>query len=78
MKIDLLLEATPIKKRPYKLAQKYKDIVKIEIDDMLTTRIIYHVDQSEWESPMVVQPKNHNPNKLRVYIDYIWLNKPKN
>ena len=28
MKIDLLLEASPIMKRPYKLAHKYKDIVK--------------------------------------------------
>lgn len=28
MKIDLLPEVTPIKKRPYKLAHKYKEIVK--------------------------------------------------
>ena len=28
MKIDLLPEETPIKKRPYKLPHKYKDIVK--------------------------------------------------
>ena len=28
MKIDLLPEATPIMKRPYKLAHKYKEIVK--------------------------------------------------
>ena len=57
MKIDLLPEATPIKKRPYKLAHKYKEIVKIEIDNMITTGIIYPIDQSKWESPMVVQPK---------------------
>ena len=46
MKIDLLPEATPVKKRPYKLADKYKEIVKTEIDNMLIARIIYHVDQS--------------------------------
>ena len=75
MKIDLLLEETPIKKIPYKLAHKYKEIIKIEIDNMLTARIIYLVDQSEWESPMVVQPKKHDPKKLRVCVDYRWLNK---
>ena len=75
MKIDLLLEATPIKKRPYKLAHKYKEIVKIEIDNMLTIGIIYPIDKSEWESPMAVQPKKHDPKKLRVCVNYRWLNK---
>ena len=54
MKIDLLPEATLVKKRPYKLAHKYKEIVKTKIDNMLTAGIIYLVDQSEWASPMVV------------------------
>ena len=75
MKIDLLPKPTPIKKRPYKLAQKYKEIVKTKIDNMLTAGIIYLVDQSEWASPMVVQPTNHDPKKLRVCDDYRWLNK---
>ena len=75
MEIDLLLEVTPIKKRPYKLSHKYKEIVKIEIDNMLTTGIIYHVIQSEWASPMVVQPRKNDPKKLRVCVDYRWLNK---
>ena len=35
MKIELLPEATPVKKRPYKLSHKYKEIVKNEIDKML-------------------------------------------
>ena len=42
---------------------------------MLLARIIYHVDESEWASTMVVQPKKHDPNKLKVYVDYRWLNK---
>lgn len=70
MKTDLLPDPTLVKKRPYKLAHKYKEIVKTEIDNMLTTWIIYHVDQSEWASPMVVQPKKHDPKKLRVCVDY--------
>ena len=42
---------------------------------MLTTGIIYLVDQTEWASPVVVQPKKHDPKKLRVCVDYRWLNK---
>ena len=42
---------------------------------MLTARIIYPIDQSEWEIPMVFQPKKHDPKKLRVCVDYRWLNK---
>ena len=75
MKIDLLPKATPIKKRPYKLSHKYKEIVKTKIDNMFTIGIIYPVDQSEWESPIVVQPKKNDPKKLRVCVDYKWLNK---
>ena len=54
MNIDIKPKAKPIKKRPYKLSQKYKKIVKREIDNMLTAGIIYHIEHSEWESPMVV------------------------
>ena len=42
---------------------------------MLTTGIIYPVDQSEWERPMVVQPNKHDTKKWRVCVDYRWLNK---
>ena len=75
IKIDLLPNAKPVRKRPYKLAHKYKDIVKKEIEAMLVVGIIYLVDQSEWASPMVVQPKKHNPKKLRICIDFRWLNR---
>ena len=54
MKIDLLPEATPMKKRPYKLAHKYKEIVNTEIDSMLAVGIICPIDQLEWAIPMVV------------------------
>ena len=54
MKIDLLPEAIQVKKRPYKLAHKYKEIVKTKIDSMLTAGIIYPIDQSKWASPMVL------------------------
>ena len=44
MKIGLLPEAIPVKKRPYKLAHKYKEIVRTEIDNMLSVGIIYPID----------------------------------
>ena len=75
MKINIKTDARPIKKRPYKLAHKYKEIVKKEIDNMLAAGIIYLVDQSEWEIPMVVQPKKHDPTKLSICIDFRDLNK---
>ena len=59
MKIDIKPDVRPVKKRPYKLAHKYKEIVKKEIGNMLVAGIIYPIGQSEWASPMVVQPKNH-------------------
>lgn len=44
MKIDLLPDANPTNKKPYKLAHKYKDIVKNEIENMLKACIIYLID----------------------------------
>ena len=70
MKIELLPNATPVNKRPYKLAHKYKDTVKNEIDIMLKVGIIYVVDQSKWCILMVVQPKKHDRKKLRVCVDF--------
>ena len=75
MKIDIKPNARPIKKRPYNLNHKYKEIVKKEIDNMLAAGIIYPIDQSEWESPMVIQPKKHDLTKLRIWVNLRELNK---
>ena len=75
MKIDIKTGARPVKKRPYKLAHKYKEIVKKEIDNILTVGIIYPIDQLEWEIPMVIQPKKHDLMKLRICVDFRELNK---
>ena len=42
---------------------------------MVAAGIIYPIDQSEWASPMVVQPKKHDPTKLRICVDFRELNK---
>ena len=70
MRIEVLPDATPIKKRPYKLAQKHKYIFKKEIGNMLKAGIIDLVDQSEWAIPMAIQPKKHEPKNIRVYVNF--------
>ena len=56
--IHLNFDVKPVKQRPYRLNPKYKEKVKVEMDKMIPTRIIEHVEESEWVSPMVVQEKN--------------------
>lgn len=75
MEIELLLDAKPVKKRPYKLDHKYKDIYKKEIDSMLIASIIYQVEQFEWVNPMVMKLKKQDPKKLQVCINFRWLNR---
>ena len=75
MKIDLILGAKPIKKRSYELAYKYKPIVQKEIEGMLTASIFYPINKSKWASPMVWQPKKHDPTRLRTCVDFHKINK---
>ena len=75
MKIDIKPNAQPVKKRLYKLAHKYKEIVKKEIDNTLAVGIIYPINQLEWASPMFIQPKKHDPTKLRICVDFRELKK---
>ena len=42
---------------------------------MLTAGIIYPINQSKWESPMVIQLKKHDSIKLRIYVNFRELNK---
>ncbi len=67
MKIPLKLDAKPIKQRLYRLNQKYKKKVKIELDRMLDERIIEPVEESEWISHMVVQDKK--TREIRICVD---------
>jgi hypothetical protein len=46
--------------------------VKIELDRMLEARILEHVEESEWISPMVVQYKK--TREINIYVDIRKLN----
>lgn len=70
MRIEILLDAKAIKRRPYKLYHKYKYIVKNEINNMLKVYMIDLVDKSEWVKSMVVQPKKHDPKNIPSYFDF--------
>ena len=75
MKIDIEPDEKPVKKRTHKITHKYKEIVKKQIDNMLAAVIIYPIDQLEWVSPMVFQPKKHDLTYLKIYVDFCELNK---
>jgi len=42
---------------------------------MISTSIIYLIETSEWETPMLIQPKNHDQARLHIFVDYCILNK---
>jgi hypothetical protein len=42
---------------------------------MLATYIIYPIKKLEWDSPMVIQPKKHEPKRLRICVEFKGLNK---
>jgi hypothetical protein len=42
---------------------------------MIQACIIYPINKAEWASPMVVQPKKHDPKKLIICVDFWGLNK---
>ena len=73
IKIPLKADAKPVKKRPYRLNPKYKEKVRIELDNMLTAGIIEPVEESEWVIPMVVQEKK-TKGEIRICVDLRKLN----
>jgi hypothetical protein len=72
MRIHLKLDEKPVKQRPYRLNLKYKEKVKIEIDQMLEARIIEPVEELEWISPMVVQ--DMKIGEINICVDLKKLN----
>jgi hypothetical protein len=75
MKIELILRAKRIKKLSYKLAHRCKPIFQKEIEAILASNIIYPIDKSEWENPMVVKSNKHDTKKIRICVDLWGLNK---
>jgi hypothetical protein len=72
MKIQLKPDAKPVKRRPYRLNPKYKEKVRKELDQMLDVKIIVYVEESNWISPMAMQPKK--TDDIRICVDLCSLN----
>ena len=51
----------------------FKDIVKAELQKLLSATFIYPISDSQWVSPLVIVPKKGG--KRRVCVDYMELNK---
>ena len=64
MKIDTKPDVRPVNKRPYKLAHKYKEIVKKEIDNMLAAGIIYPIDRCGMGKSHGRPAKETRPDKV--------------
>jgi len=55
MNIELNPYVKPINKRPYKLNPRVKQKVKEEIYKMLTTHMIFLLDEFDWIGPIINQ-----------------------
>ncbi|UYV60444.1 hypothetical protein LAZ67_1001171, partial [Cordylochernes scorpioides] len=64
-------DAKPIKHKPYRVSAKERDIIKEQIDEMLTEGII-RPSSSPWSFPVILVKKRDG--KYRFYVDYRKLN----
>ena len=68
IKIPFKSNMKHVKKRPYRLNPKYKEIVKEEIDKMLQEGTIEPIEESKWISLIVIQKKKIGGIRLCVDI----------
>ena len=67
-------DARPICQPQRILNPHLKDIVKVELQNLLDVNFIYPISDSKWVSPLVVVPKKNG--KWRICVDYREINKP--
>ena len=63
----------PIRQPQRRMNQNLRGIVKEELQKLLNVNIICPISNSQWVSPLVIEPKNNG--KWRVWIDYRELTK---
>ena len=64
-------DATPIRSRPYRLADAHHSVVRDAVDEMLDMGVI-RASRSPWSSPVVLVPKKDD--SIRFCVDYRALN----
>ena len=65
---------SPVRKPQRRMKPALKDIVKEELQKLLTTGFIYPSSDSKWVSPLMVVPKKVT-GKWRICVDFRELNK---
>ena len=68
------LSMSPVRQPQRRMNPALNDIVKEELQKLLTAGFIYHVSDSKWVSPLVVVP-NKVTRKWRICVDFRELNK---
>jgi transposase InsO family protein len=68
-----LTDPKPFKQRAYRQSPKKQEFVRGKVQELLRKKLIVK-SASPWSSPVVLVPKPHNPEELRMCIDYRKLN----
>jgi hypothetical protein len=71
-KIELMVNAQPIKQKQYKMNPNYALKVTKNLDKLLDVGFIYLIETTQWLSPLVIVPKKNG--KLCICVDYQKLN----
>jgi hypothetical protein len=71
-KIELTVDARPIKQQPYRMNPNYAQRVKEDLDKLLDAQFIFPIEITQRLSPLVIVPKKND--KLRICVDYQKLN----
>ena len=62
----------PVSQKPYTITMKYYQLLKEEIEKVLTSKVI-HSSKSSWSTRIIIVPKGDGGNQL--VINYRALNK---
>ena len=64
----------PVRQPQRRMNPALKEVVKEELQKLLTVGFIYHISDRKWVSPLVVVP-NKVTGKWRICVDFRELNK---